>query len=339
LTVQRALLKSDNAYLRYKLLTSYYPDWVTNSSDLTNQVAQHLIAAVEAIEFHLKNPLGDRLFAIIRKQTAPFTILKAVIDKNRKKRVEVLSNHELREAAIREECGIKYKDVRGKIRRAATRSIIYLLITKMTLALVLEVPVDQMFYDGIQYIPLLINVMFPPFLMFLVSMTIRPPDNKNTDKVLSRLNALIDDGEGTHLLKLKIPPARSRSTVYVYVYVATFIITFGIIWFLLSMLHFNFVSKGLFFLFTCLVSFFAFRIRQTSQELRVIDEKESFFSGVIDFFFLPFLRAGQWLARGFSKINIFIFIFDFILEAPWKSLVAIFEEWFSFIREKKDEIV
>ncbi len=32
-------------------------------------------------------------------------------------------------------------------------------------------------------------------------------------------------------------------------------------------------------------------------------------------------------------------ILDFIIEAPLKSIIGVFEEWTSFIKEKKEEIV
>ncbi|MDQ3099577.1 MAG: hypothetical protein M3Q44_07585 [bacterium] len=339
LTIHRCLLKSDDAVLRFKLLTSYYPDWTKNIPELTEQVATQFIQAVEAIEYHLKHPLGERLLPVIRRQTAPFLILKSVVDKNKKKRYEILADHVQREEVITGECEIRYKTVSQKITRAATRSIIYLFITKITLAFILEVPADQLIHGSIQAVPLLINIIFPPLLMFIVALSIRPPDKKNTEKIMERVNALMDDPDGRNALKLKIPLPKRRSNVFVYVYAAMFIISFGLIWILLSKMHFNFVSKGLFFLFTCLVSFFAFRIRQTATELMVTGEKESFLTAIIDFFFLPFLRVGRWLSSAFSKVNIFIFIFDFILEAPLKSLIAIAEEWFTFIREKKDEIV
>lgn len=339
LTIQRTLFKADNASLRFMLLNSYYPDWQKNDPMLTDQVAAQFIQAVEAIEYHINNPLGDRLLPVIRKQTAPFLVLKAVADEYKKKRRDVLAVVEDRENAIREVCKKKYKNIKGRIQRAATRSIIYLFITKMTLAFLVEVPLDKLIFGEIHYFPLGVNVIFPPLLMFIVALTIRTPNNRNTERIIHRLNAIIDDEDGLNSVKLTIPKVRPRSSAYLYLYIFTFVISFGLIWMLLSRLHFNFVSKGLFFLFTCLVSFFAFRIRQTSREFLFIEDKESLFASIIDFFFLPFLRVGRWLSQGFSRINVFIFFFDFILEAPLKSLISVAEEWFSFIREKKEEIV
>lgn len=60
---------------------------------------------------------------------------------------------------------------------------------------------------------------------------------------------------------------------------------------------------------------------------------------MVDFFFLPILRVGHLLSREIAKINIFIFFFDFILEAPLKVIFEVAEEWIRFIRTKKEEIV
>ena len=64
----------------------------------------------------------------------------------------------------------------------------------------------------------------------------------------------------------------------------------------------------------------------------------SFSYALVDFFSLPILRVGQWLSTSISRINIFIFIFDFIIEAPFKLFLNVLEEWFAFMKEKKEEL-
>ena len=68
-------------------------------------------------------------------------------------------------------------------------------------------------------------------------------------------------------------------------------------------------------------------------------KKTGVFKSLFDLYTLPILRAGRWISQKFSKINIFVFVFDFIIEAPFKILVELIEQWFSFIREKKEEII
>ena len=93
-----------------------------------------------------------------------------------------------------------------------------------------------------------------------------------------------------------------------------------------------------FLFFLSLVSFFAFRIRLNAREYFVVDDKVTLRHSIIDFFSIPILRAGRWLSLSISRINIFLFFFDFIFEAPYKIFLSLLEEWFAFAKEKKDEL-
>ena len=53
---------------------------------------------------------------------------------------------------------------------------------------------------------------------------------------------------------------------------------------------------------------------------------------------MPIILVGRWLSDNFSKINVFIFIFDFIIEAPFKVLVEIGEDWTKYVRERRDNM-
>jgi hypothetical protein len=53
---------------------------------------------------------------------------------------------------------------------------------------------------------------------------------------------------------------------------------------------------------------------------------------------LPILRAGQWLSRQMGRFNILQFFFDFLFEAPFKMFLSVLEEWFAYLREKKEAL-
>ena len=60
---------------------------------------------------------------------------------------------------------------------------------------------------------------------------------------------------------------------------------------------------------------------------------------VYDFFMIPLVSVGKWLSSEISKINVLIFIFDFLIEAPFKVLFEVIEEWISFLKRRKEEMV
>ena len=47
---------------------------------------------------------------------------------------------------------------------------------------------------------------------------------------------------------------------------------------------------------------------------------------------------GQLLSRGLAKLNFLTAFFDFIIEAPFKLIIEVLEEWISFVRSKREEI-
>jgi len=88
-----------------------------------------------------------------------------------------------------------------------------------------------------------------------------------------------------------------------------------------------------------LVTFFAYRVIQITQEYQIV-QQEGFFTTLTDLFFLPIIRVGQWLSgEVLQRFNFLIFIFDFIIEMPFKAIVEVLEEWVHFVRIKKEEIV
>ena len=54
---------------------------------------------------------------------------------------------------------------------------------------------------------------------------------------------------------------------------------------------------------------------------------------------MPILSLGKLFNEGVARINFFIVLFDFIIEAPFKLIIEVIEEWITFVRNKKEEIV
>jgi hypothetical protein len=125
--------------------------------------------------------------------------------------------------------------------------------------------------------------------------------------------------------------------VFGILWVTAFLLSFGAVSLGLSLLHFSVVSQMIFIFFLAIVSFLAYRINITAHEYSV-ESRQGILTPIVDFFFMPIARVGQYLTAGISQINIFLFILDFIIEAPYKGLVAFFDQWFFFLHSKREEI-
>jgi hypothetical protein len=74
------------------------------------------------------------------------------------------------------------------------------------------------------------------------------------------------------------------------------------------------------------------------KELMIVERRENLFTFLVDLFYMPIILVGKWLSSNVSKINVFIFIFDFILEAPFKIIVEIADDWTKYVRERRENM-
>jgi hypothetical protein len=343
ISVARAYAQSDDALIVYELMKLIQPNWFALTDHVNEEEAHTLIENLRLVQSAMKDPIGDSLNRFIRVQTAPFFVLRDFFYEYGAKARAIIENQEEFEQKLAEVANKRYHEIGTKVRRAVIRSIIYIFLTKMVFALALEAPFDIFITKRVEYLALAINTIFPPILLFLVAGFVTLPGADNTRRLVERIKTIIYKFDTLKNEKeVFIPKPQIRrpilTGVFSFLYLITFIISFGCISYVLTKLHFNIASQIIFVFFVTLVSFFAYRIRVSAKEYEIID-RQGFLSPIVDFFFLPILRVGHILSREIAKINIFIFFFDFILEAPLKVIFEVVEEWVRFVRTKKEEII
>ena len=210
----------------------------------------------------------------------------------------------------------------------------------MILALVIEVPVDR-YLGEFNYQTLGINVFFPPLLMAFLILSIRPPQKINLQRSLMEVMKLIyqTSKEETYLIRRPIKAGILLNTIVVGFYALSFLVSFGIIfWILLEKLNFSLFSSLVFIFFLSLISFVGIRLRQRAKELTIEEEKEGFLGTIKDILFLPILRLGKWLSYFLQKHNFLSVFFNVLIDTPFQAFVEFVEQLRYFIKEKKEEI-
>jgi len=341
IAIHKSLVKSDDTIISYHLLNLYYPQWRQADDELIKKMSAHLLEIYHTINNHLRHPYQRRILTAINEPVVTFQILYELI-LNHGKDIEKLF---IDPDELRSEANIlinqKYKKIRTRISRASVRAIIYIFITKVVFAFLVEFPYEMYVINHVNYLNLGINVVFPPLLMFLVTLTIVPPSKENTKQILENLDSLVyGHPENSILCQLKTKYKKSTSyqIFYYFMYTILYVLVFGSIIYMLRELQFNLLSGAIFLFFLTAVSFFAVRIRSTAKELKVVNTHEGVGSFLISFFSMPVVAAGRWMAGRFKKLNLFAFIMDYIIEAPFKLFVSAFEHWIGFMKEKKDEV-
>ncbi|NTU74468.1 hypothetical protein HGB07_10180 [Candidatus Roizmanbacteria bacterium] len=255
----------------------------------------------------------------------------------------ILTNKEKLHTEVDITCRDKYSQIRKRLQMLAVRSLIYIFLTKTAFAIILEYPISLYLFNEARIVPIIINSLFPPFLMLVILALIKLPNDENTQNIYQRIIDIIDKDK-TYETKVALLTKKSKAKKsflafgFTIFYSSTFFITLFLIYQALSLLNFNIISQAVFIFFISVVSFFSYRIKGVTNEYRLV-EKDSAFTPVVDFFFMPILSIGKFLSTEISKLNFFIVIFDFIIEAPFKLLIEIVEEWISFVKARKEEIV
>lgn len=341
IAMQRALFKLDSPIISYHLLEKKYPEWHKLSFDVLNEIAQNIYPVWEKIEEDLKHPLAQKFYRICEQYDTPYLLLGDVLSEDVPNIQERFDNPEKLEVSIKSAYEKRYNQLKARLRRAAIFSTVSIFLTKMLLALAIEIPLDKYIVAEFNLFTLVINILIPPLLMFLLVLTITPPGKSNLQKVIIEIMKIVYEGrkKDVYTIKAKIKRSSFLNGIIFFFYFITFLVSFGLIWFLLSFLpQFGIFSKIIFMIFVSLISFAGVKIRERAKELQVEPDKGNALTFLMDGFSLPFIQMGKWLSSEFAKYNIFVVFFNSLIDMPFQLFVEFLEQWRYFIREKREEI-
>ncbi|MFH1535951.1 MAG: hypothetical protein ABIC96_02710, partial [Patescibacteria group bacterium] len=240
-------------------------------------------------------------------------------------------------------CSVRYKAINTKVKRAIIRSVIFIFFTKALFALFVEGTFERFLYGQIIWPSIVLNTLTPPVLMVMVGLLIQTPSRDNSFKILKKINTILYDDSPDLDTPLLVKKRGGKTgpvlwSIFILLWLITFALSLGAVVFILSKLGMNPLSQGVFIFFLAIVSFISFRINRTAHMYIVKDKKDNFGSLIFDFFFLPFIQIGRRLTMTITQLNIILFIFDFIIETPFKGIFAFFEQWFSFLRTQREKL-
>lgn len=342
LSVHRTYLKYDESMLSYLLFKYYNAQWWMPKEEDISKVAKNISVLRSAINHQLNHPLIKQLDKITNRYSVFYSILTDMISDDPAGLYENIKNKpESFSSLAKAQFMKRFDKAKSRLWRAGFNSIIYIFITKSLFAVALEVPATKYFNQELDYLALAANILFPPVLLFLVILFTKVSSEENNKKVVAGVEEItFEEKNRRDPIVLRKPSGRNWFVSFVFniLYSFTFVITFGGIIFVLNKFDFNWISTTIFLFFLVFVSFFSILIRRNVRNLVVVEQRENLLNFLLDFFFIPIAAVGKWLSNKFSKINVFMFVMDFIIEAPFKVLVGIAEEWTRYVRERKEDI-
>lgn len=324
--MHEALLKSDRAVIRTQLLRRYQVDIVH---------FDQYIAFNQRIDTMLESDSVERLRRMVDRQGAPFRVLRRMME-DQPDLVQLLDKPESMLSDFEQQVNTEYARTAKRINRAIVRSVIFLIITKFLIGIAIEIPYDYLAYSEIIWMPLLINLFFPPIYMMALRATHTLPGAANTRALVDRMEQMLyGDSEVVASTKLE---RKGYSPVFSALYVISGLAIFAGTTYLLLLLQFSVVHIVIFFVFLSAASFLGFRLSRFIRELELVRGAQNGMTFVRDLVYLPFVVVGQWMSDKYSRVNIVTIILDMLIELPLKTVLRLVRQWSAFIDDRKDRI-
>lgn len=336
----RVLFAADDFEITYHYFLHYFPAWRQEpaASAAVVALAHDLPVFYRQMQLSLRHPARERLVRLLRPEAVLYRTVRGVVTE------QPASAHESEaalEAATREVLTARQQAIRTRIGRRAWHSILFLFFTKTLLAFFIEVPYELVVLGKVHVAPLLVNSVFHPLLLLVLATSARLPGQRNSDKVVEGVRRIMT-GEG-ELPTVVVSSAQRYGaltwSLFALVYSVLFVAVFWGLFTVLDLAGFSLPAMGFFVVFLGLVSFLSIRIRRSTDDVRVLPRREGATAAVFNFLTLPVLEFGRLLTYNISQVNVALFFMDRVLEAPFKLLIDIIEEWFAFVRDRRDEIV
>lgn len=324
--VHQALLKSNIDVVRTDLLRLY--------SKNTKEIHDYTVWN-ERIDKLFASPQTRRLKRLVSKNGAPFRVLKGLIE-DTPDLVDILDNREQFLSAYEYQIGKEYRRTIQRLNSGLIKSIVFIFITKSIIGLGIEVPFDFAVYGVVALLPLTINLLFPPLYMASIRLGLVTPSDADARATRHYMETLLYEKK-TPALNLRertkpySPLAKLTSALL-------FLVPLVVTVMVLQHLQFNPLQMAIFFLFFSTASFLGFRLGAIVRELKMSRPQATLSSMFLDFFYLPFIQLGQWLAGKYARVNLVGDILDTAIELPLKSMLRMIRLWIRFMNEKYDEL-
>lgn len=235
---------------------------------------------------------------------------------------------------------IRLGQLQKRLRKAAVFGTLSIFVTKILLALAVEIPIDQYLTGAISPLAIGASIAAPPLLMAILVLSIRPSSQENIQRVVMEVMRIVFSKEKTEPRQIHGTQKRpSFLSAFVFgIYILSFALSFGALAWGLAKLQLSWPSIVIFLIFLSLVAFAGTRIRKNAKELLVTEEKQTFLDGIFDFFSLPLVHVGKWLSSQITRYNVLLLLLNFLIEIPFQLFVESLEQWRAFLKEKREKI-
>jgi hypothetical protein len=323
--VQRALFRPEGDQLQYRLLRFAGHSWLEGETENLKTIMEKLPALQTSSAKLLHNPLGNGLLKICNREKIIFQLIgDLVFDGNK-----LTENWETALKAAYKE---RYEKNQIKLRKLALLSIVSFFVSKMLVAIAVEIPIDMYILKTFSVGITILNIALPPILMFLITILIKMPPEKNLELIMNSVKEVLDtNSERKYYFS---GPKNKGGFDKIAMNLAYFLTLLIVLYFLIKLLvilNFSVANIFIFLIFTSVVIATGMKINSRSKEMSFIKEKPSVRNFILDLVIVPFMAIGKWTLSGLAKFNVLVIALNFLLELPFQLFIEFLENFRNFI--------
>ncbi len=342
IAVHRSLYSLDSPLIIYNLIKYYYPRWFEDDSQFIDEFAHNIEQIKDRLELDLEHPYGKEFFKLCDRYDAAFLILGDVLkevendpDTIKEKLSDKSQLHELIETVYSR----RLSTLKQRLYRSAIYSTLSIFVAGIVSFFVFEGPVAELIGEGFSWFALFIDLAVPSALMFLLVITIKPPEKKNLLRVKEEVQKILHKSSSNEVYEINLETKKHwliNSVFSIFSIIGGLVGAYSI-YMIFKIAGVPWTSIYVDTMNVAMVVFAAMVVRHKAQEL-TIQEGGGFLTMVLDFFYLPLAKFGQWLSQKWKEYNIVSVFFSALIDSPFSLLVGLIEDWRAFLRDRRSEI-
>ncbi|MBI2075086.1 MAG: hypothetical protein HYT82_00265, partial [Candidatus Harrisonbacteria bacterium] len=341
IALQKSLFRVDEDQLSYRLFAFTAPQWKMLPANDAERIAMQLPELKSAISSAMRSRHLGAFEKLCNRYNTAFFLIGDIIAEYQTPDAfaGLLQDEAAMKTALERMYARRFERERHRLHRLAFFSVLSFLLSKIAVALAVEIPVELSFTGNFAVPQIVLSILFPPFLMLLIVAGIRLPGKENTALAVAAASETIYESAPRKYFVV-VPKKRGifGNAVIYGAYLALFALSFYALHRALTALHFNIANVIIFALFLSLVLAAGVKIKNRARELSVIAERPRIAAFILDLFIFPFITVGQWIISGLAKFNVLVLAMNAVIELPLQIFVEFLENLRGFIESKKDEL-
>lgn len=329
MSIMKNLLKVDMATMRASLTIIYK----------AGSTSEELVKFNKRFDSFFQDDDYKQADLVVKRFGAPLRILRRTFFHDSEYDASVIYDQQSLLSIIDQNSRASYKKAEKALDRGVTKSIVFLIITKVIIGAAIEIPIDFWLYGSIALAPLLINLLSPPILIIIQRLSIGTLKQPNTAAIREYVEDMVYSKENdVAKVALYKPRKAGNRPIFNTVYTVMSLMVFGATVYLLKLLGFNPVQGIIFFIFVSTAVFFGYRLSHIMKDLELIPARHRLIGIVRDFIYTPFIFLGQWMSGKYAQFNFMSTLLDIFIELPLKNILRLTRQWANFLDEKKADL-